>query len=765
MNKAFLALIPLVFVFACKSNKPATTSSNTKPQATVLGTIGSDPILSDDFSYVYTKNNVNAENAYAESSLKEYMNLYVNFRLKVKEAEALGLDTTAAFKSELDGYKKQLAAPYLTEKEVTQQLIREAYDRMKEEVRAFHILILVKPDADPKDTLVAYNKIKSIRDKAVKGDNFEQLAKANSQDPSAATNSGDLGYFSALQMVYPFEDAAFKTPVGSISSIIRTRFGYHVLKVTGRRPSQGEVRTAHIMIRYTTGGSTEDSLAAYRKIEEISKKLSAGEPWATLVKTFSEDVQSKAKNGELPWFSTGRMVASFEDAAFALKNPGDVSKPVLTPYGWHIIKLLERKGLAPFEELEPTLKQKVNRDSRSELNKKAFLDRIKKEDEFKEITANVNATMLLADSSLTKGAWKYNSEEVKNKKTILFTIKGEPYSRLDFYEFIRSKQRARTDVSPIVYMGQLYNQYVEETLTKWEENHLTEKYVDYRMLVKEYRDGILLFQLMDQKVWSKAVEDTTGLRAFFNENRSKYQWKERSKATILSASSKETLGKVKEEIKSSDYEVIEPAGTDLKYAKNKVPIPQESVASLDKLATALLRDKKLVLYLVETSIKNESLKSGSRKDSLIQYFVSKGVAVNRIKGSVSSSFNTTNALVKIYARSTSKKAIELRYTTKDPLALQITEGLYQKGDNEWVDKSESKAGSYPFEGKDRFYLVIIDKVEAPRAKELEECRGLVISDYQNYLEKKWLIDLKTKYPVSVNEAELNKMVKTSSATK
>ncbi|MDF2455250.1 MAG: putative peptidyl-prolyl cis-trans isomerase [Cytophagaceae bacterium] len=763
MNKAFLAVIPLVLVFACQSNKPAT--STTKPQGTVLGTIGSDPILSDDFSYVYTKNNVNAENAYAESSLKEYMNLYVNFRLKVKEAEALGLDTTAAFKSELEGYKKQLATPYLTEKEVTQQLIREAYDRMKEEVRASHILILLKPDADPKDTLIAYNKIKNIRDKAVKGENFDQLAKANSEDPSAATNSGDLGYFTALQMVYPFEDAAFKTPVGSISSIIRTRFGYHVLKVTGRRPSQGEVRTAHIMIRYTTGGSAEDSLAAYRKIEEISKKLSAGEPWATLVKTFSEDQQSKAKNGELPWFSTGRMVASFEDAAFALKNPGDVSKPVLTPYGWHVIKLIERKGLAPFEELEPTLKQKVTRDSRSELNKKAFLDRIKKEDEFKENTANVNATMLLADSSLTKGTLKYNPEDPKNKKTILFTIKNDAYSRLDFYEFVKGKQRPRTDVSPIVYMGQLYNQYVEETLTKWEENHLAEKYVDYRMLVKEYRDGILLFQLMDQKVWSKAVEDTAGLRAFFNENRSKYQWKERSRATILSASTKETLNKVKEEIKSEDYEVTEPVSTDLKYAKNKVAVPQESVASLDKIASALLRDKKLVLHLVETDIRNESVKSGSRKDSLIKYFVSKGIAENRIKGSVSSSFNTSNALVKLYVRSTSKKAIELRYNAKEPLALQITEGLYQKGENEWVDKSEAKTGSYSFEGKDRYYLVVIDKIEAPRPKELEECKGLVISDYQNYLEKKWLESLKVKYPVSVNEAELNKMVKASNATK
>ena len=754
MNNRFWILIPLVFVLACKSSQTKTTKSSP-----TIGSIGKSPILVDDFIYVYNKNNINTENAYQEASLKEYVNLYTNFRLKVQEAESMGLDTNASFISELDGYKKQLAQPYLTEKAVSQQLVREAYERMKEEVRASHILINVKPDADPKDTLIAYAKIKSIKEKATKGEDFTKLAKANSEDPSAETNAGDLGYFTALQMVYPFEDAAYKTPVGSISPIIRTRFGYHILKTTGRRPSQGEIHAAHIMIRYTAGGTNEDSISAYRKIDEISKKLTAGEEWNTLVKTFSEDVQSKEKNGELPWFSTGRMIASFEDAAFALKASGDISKPVLTPYGWHIIKLLEKKPLASFETLEPTLKQKVNRDSRSELNKKAFLDRIKKEDEFKENNKNVTATMLMADSTLTKGSWAYNAEDASSKKAVLFTIKNDSYSRLDFFSFIKGKQKLRADVSPIVYMSQLYTQYTEESLTKWEETHLADKYVDYRMLVKEYRDGILLFQLMDEKVWTKAVEDTTGLRAFFNDNRTKYQWKARAKATVLNATSKEIIQKAQQELNATDYEVSEPAQIDLKYDKNTVATPKDKLNALDKIANNLLRDKKLVLYIVETSVKKETVKQGARKDSLVKFFEAKGIKVERINSSVSSNLNSTNAIVKVFVRSTNKKAIEAHYNSKDPLSLQVTEGLYQEGENTWVDQSDKKAGNYSFEKEGRHYLVMIEKIESPRAKELEECRGLAISDYQNFLEKKWLDELKFKYPVTINKEELDKLVK------
>jgi peptidyl-prolyl cis-trans isomerase SurA len=745
LNK-ILILFTFIAVVSCKTATPTETAN--------LGTIAGTPIAIEDFKYVYEKNN-NGK-LYTDSSLKAYMDLYVNFRLKVKEAEAEGLDSSKTFQAEFAGYKKQLAQPYLTEKDVSDKLISEAYERLKEEVRASHILIMCKPDADPRDTLIAYNKIKNLRDKTLKGEDFATLAYVNSEDPSAKTNKGDLGYFTALQMVYPFEEAAYNTPKGSVSNIIRTRFGYHVLKVTDRRASQGEVRVAHIMIRYTAENSKEDSITAIKKIDELYTKLKEGENWSTLTKAFSEDLQTRDKDGELPWFSTGRMLPSFEEAAYGLKNQGDYSKPIQTPYGWHILKLIDKRGLGSFEELKPSLTQKVNKDSRSELNKKYFIEKIKKDNHFKENIANVNATKLSIDSSLVKGTFKY-ANNPKDAKLVLFTIEKDKYSKESYLKYVALKHKKRTDISPIVYADQLYQQFVDESNLQWEENHLESKYIEYRMLVKEYRDGILLFDLMDKNVWTKAVEDTVGLKKFFETYSQNYQWKERANAVIVSANTKQTLTAVENDLSLAQFDVKEPASFNMNFGKNTVVINTDYLKQLDKFAIQLYRDKKLTAYLLETNIKKESLKAGVRADSIKSYLVKKGIDASRIMISVSNKPNKSNAVVKVYAKSTSKKALEAVYNSENPLAVQITEGLYQQGDNEWIDKSNKVAGKYYFEKDGRYYLVIISAIETPRPKLISECRGNVISDYQTYLEKEWLKSLKAKYPVIINEQELLKL--------
>jgi len=378
--KSVSFIIPLVLIasISCKTPKKSVKSDDS-----VIETIGTNPVYSSEFSYVYNKNNSGASDAYSSASVNDYLRLYTNFKLKVKQAEEMGLDTSKAFKKELDGYKKQLAAPYLTEKGLTDKLTKEAYERMKEEVNASHILILVSPDADPADTLAAYNKLIGIRQRALKGESFEKLAQEYSQDPSAKSNKGNLGYFTALQMVYPFETAAYTTKVGEISMPVRTKFGYHLVKVNNRRPSQGQVKVAHIMVRATTGLPAADSLEAKQKIDEIYSKLKQGEDWNELAAQFSDDVNSKNKGGEITnWISAGKMgIPSFEEAALALQKPGDISAPVQTPYGWHIIKLLERKSLEPYSVLEPSIKTKVNKD-RSDVNKIALIQRLKKEDNF-----------------------------------------------------------------------------------------------------------------------------------------------------------------------------------------------------------------------------------------------------------------------------------------------------------------------------------------------------------------------------------------------
>lgn len=538
MAQSKYLLLLLCLFLACKA------SQNNIMENAALITIDGEPVPADEFLYVFNKNQYNIDSISQRQEVLDYLELYVNFKLKVKEAEELGIHETDAFKEELEGYRKQLAKPYLTERKVTEDLIEEAYQRLKTEINAAHILLSLSPNASPEDTLKAYNKAIDIRRQAIQGKDFHQLARQYSEDPSATMNGGDLGYFTALQMVYPFEDAAYKTPKGQISMPVRTRFGYHLIYVKDKRPSQGQVKVSHIMVRATQGISAEDSIAARKKIYEIYEQLRKGADWFEMANQYSDDIASKASGGALPWFGTGSMIPEFENAAFSLSEEGKFSEPIKTAYGWHIIRLDDKKPLEPFEVLQPTLEMKVSKDSRAELNKAALIKRLKQENDFRPNDEMITAATEDIDSSLVMGQWTYIAENQALNNT-LFTIKDKAYTVKDFYDYITEKQRPQRNMTVAQYMQVLYEQFSEEQLIAYEEAHLPEKYNEYRMLLKEYRDGILLFELMDKKVWSKAVEDTAGLRNFYEQHLSNYQWGERAKARIYVTTSQQKLDSVK----------------------------------------------------------------------------------------------------------------------------------------------------------------------------------------------------------------------------
>ncbi len=538
MAQSKYLLLLLCLFLACKA------SQNNIMENAALITIDGEPVPADEFLYVFNKNQYNIDSISQRQEVLDYLELYVNFKLKVKEAEELGIHETDAFKEELEGYRKQLAKPYLTERKVTEDLIEEAYQRLKTEINAAHILLSLSPNASPEDTLKAYNKAIDIRRQAIQGKDFHQLARQYSEDPSATMNGGDLGYFTALQMVYPFEDAAYKTPKGQISMPVRTRFGYHLIYVKDKRPSQGQVKVSHIMVRATQGISAEDSIAARKKIYEIYEQLRKGADWFEMANQYSDDIASKASGGALPWFGTGSMIPEFENAAFSLSEEGKFSEPIKTAYGWHIIRLDDKKPLEPFEVLQPTLEMKVSKDSRAELNKAALIKRLKQENDFRPNDEMITAATEDIDSSLVMGQWTYTAENQALNNT-LFTIKDKAYTVKDFYDYITEKQRPQRNMTVAQYMQVLYEQFSEEQLIAYEEAHLPEKYNEYRMLLKEYRDGILLFELMDKKVWSKAVEDTAGLRNFYEQHLSNYQWGERAKARIYVTTSQQKLDSVK----------------------------------------------------------------------------------------------------------------------------------------------------------------------------------------------------------------------------
>ncbi|MES2799674.1 MAG: peptidylprolyl isomerase [Bacteroidota bacterium] len=502
-------------------------------QDPVLLQIDNNKVTKSEFLQVYLKNNNDPK--FDKASLDEYMELYRKFKLKVTEAEDLKYDTIPKLLKELEGYRKQLALPYLIDSAQNEALVKEAYERTKTEVRASHILVNLESNASPADTLVAYARIMGLKKRIEKGEDFATVAKGKngSDDPSAVNNGGDIGYFTAFQMVYPFEEKAYNTPVGSISEPFRTRFGYHIVKVTEKRAARGTIKTAHIMIAVAKDATQELIDNGQKKIDEIYEKAIAGENFESLASDFSDDPSTANKGGVLPAFGSGtttRMVTEYEDAAFALKNDGDISKPIRTNYGYHIIKRLEWTDVQPFEKLKKDLQNKVNKDERSKKTQDSFVAKLKKEYKFKDKSKKELKWFIAnLDSSYYMGKW--NDEKLTTDKPI-FILDKQKFTQKQFGDYLEQNFRsARRDANEIVIKNQ-FKAWQKETILGYEEAKLMTKYPAYKALVTEYHDGILLYEIMSDKVWNKAVKDTVGLREYFDANRSQYMWGTRADAMV-----------------------------------------------------------------------------------------------------------------------------------------------------------------------------------------------------------------------------------------
>lgn len=492
--------------------------------------IGNQQITSAEFLQMYNKKSSFQDTSKTkEESMKEYLDLYTKFRLIVKEAESQGIDTTKKFKDELAGYRNQLAESYLTDKGVSEELVKEAYERMKYDVHASHILILSRPDDMPEDTLKAFKKALELMNRAKAGEDFAKLAKENSEDPSAKQNGGDLGFFSALRMVYPFESAAYNTPVNEISKPVRTKFGYHVIKVYAKRSSVGEVKVAHIMVRLKENGNADDNKNAEERINEVYAKLQSGSTWEDMVR-LSEDYQTAQKGGDLGYFGPNKFPKEFEEASFALKEKGEISKPTKTAYGWHIIKLVDKKGMDSFEKMQGELKKSIAKNDRSNLSKDVVFKRIMKKNGFKEFPKNLKKMYDITDSSLVMGAWKIPSNVELSKP--LVQIGKVKYTQKDFADYIYTHEGVRKNTTYKQLVNQFYDNFKHEKVFEFENKNLEKNYPAFQATMKEYRDGMLKFEITDAKVWSKASKDTTGLKEFYNANKDKWMWPNRIKGEV-----------------------------------------------------------------------------------------------------------------------------------------------------------------------------------------------------------------------------------------
>jgi len=610
-----------------------TLNVNAQETDEVIFSIGDVKVFTSEFIRVYNKNkDIIIEND--EKDFDSYFERFINFKLKLKQARDLKFDTLSSYKSDLVKYREQLIGPYLQDPEVTESMIKEAYDRTITEVNVSHILIKVNQNTKPSDTLVFFQKISEARNKILSDIPFEQVAIQYSEDPSVKTNNGDLGYFSAFSMVYEFENVAFSTDVGKVSFPFRSQFGYHILKVNDKRKSFGQVEVAHIMVKQ----NIKDPASSKIKIFDIYKKLEQGDDFATIAKEHSDDLSSSEKGGKLPKFGTGMMIKSFEDVAFNLKKENDFSEPFKTNYGWHILKLLKIYPIPSYNELHDNLESKIKNGSRSKYVEKAFALELSK------------AYKIIENKEVISSFYSSNIPVMKSDKQIL-EIENKVFTANDFYNYL-SKNNTNN-------IEELFDLFKNKEIINYYKEHLEETNKEFAITFQEYKDGLLLFELLKKKIWEKSEKDTVGVMEYFQNNSNKYKWKRRADLTIASCTLKE-------------------------------------------------------------------------KAILVKKYLEEGKSIEEIKKLM----NEGATIHVLFSRSTFEED-----SSKLPDGYTMDHGvsqIYNKKDKQ-------------------FTIIRVNSIIEPRNKKLNETRGQVINDYQNYLEEQWIKSLHKKYKIKINRIALKNL--------
>ncbi len=628
---------------------------------------GNHEVSLEEFKRGFLKNLTTESSLVSKEDVMEYLQLYTQFKLKVQDAYDRRMDTTMQFKNELMTYRKQIARPFLTDKSVTDDLLQEAYVRSLTEVDASHILVNVPSFENPLDTLKAYRHLDSIRQLIIGGKmTFESAADLFSHDPSARSNKGNLGYFTVFQLVYPFESMAYETAVGEVSPIFRTRFGYHILKVNDKRKSLGEITVAHLVLILNQNATPEEKERSMKKAQEIYDRIKSGEKsFEEMVRLYTEDNGSKFSEGRLePFKMTSQYPEEFKKVAFALSEDGEISTPFASNFGVHIIKRISLDAPAEFAAVRNRLIQDVNRDSRSSLNTRAVFDRVSRQLQLKHQDKNFKAFVNKdLNAKWLKGEWEYIPK--KSSQKILFTFAQQKVTVSDFARHLMEVQKKSEHPDYKVLAKEMYDEFVVQTVISHYEERLQDYNMDFKFLLKEYTEGILLFSLMDELVWTRSVSDSVGLEAFFKNNQRKHRWEARLDMSIFETESK-------------------------------------------KVATQL----------------GEMMEKKVDNDSIISF-----------------------------------------YKRIDPLAFTVQRGKFSKGDNEFADQmfSQLKGATYDKDYQlitegNMYYILRIHQYMPPMNKELNDVRGPVISDYQDVLEKQWLSELKSRYPVKVNTPVLDKLI-------
>lgn len=610
----------------------------------ILFTISEEPVLANEFVRVYNKN-LNLVQDDSQKEVESYLELFINYKLKLAEARFLGYDKDPVYLRELRSYKNQLTQNYLTDSNVTDDLVLEAYDRTLNEIRVQHVLVRVKEFET--DTLQAYTEIQAFQER-LKNDTFESLKKEIHDGKSVFVE--DLGFFTAFKMAYNFETTAYNTKVGEISNPFRTKFGFHVLKVLEKRKSKGQVSVAHIMIANTQKDTT---LVTKDRIQELYRLLLQGEDFGNLAKQFSDDKSSSMRNGKLKPFKSGQINSiSFENTAFSLKEKGDISEPIQTEFGWHILKLINKQPVDEFKKIKENLEDQVRKDSRSQLVKVKMLDNLLTQYKLK----GLNPDLALLKSNIiynaSNNSWEL-SDNFNDLRSIL-SIQKTSYSYRDFLIFLNKNNKLiNKNQATKLTLNKQYKLFLEQSIFQYQKDNLENENQDFANILNEYREGLLLFELMQDKIWEGAKNDSVGIKAFYNLNKEDYLWPDRVVGSVVRSSNLKNIKKVR-----------------------KLWIKGNTNQMIDEL---LNKTKQNVIF-------------------------SNGE----------------------FALGESPLPESFTIRVKSPISKVIEEN-------------------------NSFYVVNVNEFKPQSQKSLEEAKGQLISDYQTKLEAQWILELKSKFDVNVNQ--------------
>lgn len=707
MKKRFVAA--LLFFSALGASNAFAQSTVSDP---VIFEVGGQKIYKSEFMKDFLKSvskdpvsSPDASAADKRKALDEYVQLYVTFRAKLMDAYALKMDTIAAMQKELKQYRDELAAPYLIDSVEMERILREAYERNKYAVHAAHILVKVTPNASAEDTLKAYNEAMEYYKRASSGEDFYKIAQEQKRQQlrenpgirnrSVSPTEGDLGCFTAFDMVYPFENAAYSLNPGEVSLPVRSRYGYHVIKMFKKFAYFGNTELQHIWIRDDVDPTRAKSL-----INSLYQKLQDGESFESVAKNNSDDRQTAAQGGLLPDLRLSQIPPEYvEQIANGLKE-GEYSKPFHSSYGWHIIKVKKLEQIPAYEDMVPYYKQRLARDQRSNEPKSIYIERCKSKYDFTDFTqtdvqvkgktskrkpvakmASLDEMKSMVTDSVFYGRWTYNPKDIKDVRP-LFQLEGKQYTTADLahYIFVTQQKERRADIA--IFVERKYQEFVNSVVEKYADSRLEIENPDFKAIVDEYRNGLMIFSYNDKMVWSKAIMDTVGFNDFYERTKNShdinnpddavYFWKSRARVNVITI---------------ADSMLIEP---------------QKAVKIINKT----------------------------------------------IKKSYDSAL----------LRTALTKKMNKKYLPEDPAAaLSMGVETVEEGNQTLLKASEWKPGVYVYPAEKGYQLLLVEQILEPGLKSAREARGYYMNNYQNEIEENLRKELFRKYNVTIHDNVVDKI--------